>query len=210
MGPYPELENLTLDELIAAFNEPPPEGDDSAVAYYSELAWLISQQGEPGIQFLRQQLPHADEARLLAILPALANSHEVSKELLQSYLSDSHPMVVAEAVRLLAMFNDSEITRQVLALRDHTSPYVRGSVLFYLSRVKSDEAYSMLIEALGDSHFIVREFAVDELDNLGKTEAIPCLKPLLNDTEPDVRQAAQTAIENLEALKTEQGESQRA
>jgi HEAT repeat protein len=55
----------------------------------------------------------------------------------------------------------------------------------------------MLIHALSDQEFIVRENAIDELGELGQPEAIPYLQPLLNDEHPDVRQAAETAIEVL-------------
>jgi HEAT repeat protein len=46
----------------------------------------------------------------------------------------------------------------------------------------------------------VRENAADELGDLDAVAAIPELHQLLVDSHPDVRQAAQTAIEILELI----------
>ena len=51
-----------------------------------------------------------------------------------------------------------------------------------------------MIEALSDPDFIVRENAADELGELGVVEAIPYLRPSLEDACADVRQAAEMAI----------------
>ena len=61
-----------------------------------------------------------------------------------------------------------------------------------------NKALPLLIEALKDPDFIVRENAADELGELYEVEAIPYLHQLLRDSHPHVRQAAQTAIEMLE------------
>ena len=56
----------------------------------------------------------------------------------------------------------------------------------------------MLIAALKDPHYIVRENAIDELDDLEYYQALPDIRALLQPGEhEDVIQAAETAIENL-------------
>ncbi len=49
----------------------------------------------------------------------------------------------------------------------------------------------------------MRENAADELGELSEVEAIPYLRPLLDDAEADVRQAAQTAIAMLEESESD-------
>jgi HEAT repeat protein len=92
---------------------------------------------------------------------------------------------------------NKDIGEQVMALLHHPDPYVKGSVLRYLSQLCPEKAIAELLDALNDSHFIVRERAVDELGELSAAETIPFIRPLLNDPHPHVRQAARTAIDNL-------------
>ena len=66
-----------------------------------------------------------------------------------------------------------------------------------MSKLYPDEAFLLLIEALQDSDEIVRQSAIDEIDELEIIKAIPYIRPLLDDPSPDVRQAAETAIQNL-------------
>ncbi|MGK7949974.1 MAG: HEAT repeat domain-containing protein [Xenococcaceae cyanobacterium] len=66
-----------------------------------------------------------------------------------------------------------------------------------MSKLYPREARSLLLESLQDSHCVVRESAIDEIDELNLVEAIPVLRPLLNDSSIEVRQAAETAIKNL-------------
>lgn len=201
---YPELDQLNLEELIARFEIPPPEGEEYADAYYLEVASLIGQKGEQGVAFLVEQLGKADTARLRAILSALTGAGletPLTAEQLFSYLEDERPEIVAEAVDGLRRQCKKEGTGRVLGLLQHPSPYVRGSVLRFMSQLHPDSALTLLINALKDKHFIVRENAADEMGELGKPEALPHLRSLLTDPNVDVRQAAQTAIEILEAKR---------
>jgi HEAT repeat protein len=93
------------------------------------------------------------------------------------------------------------VSDQVYALRTHPSAYVRGSVLRYMSRYDPRIGAVMLVEALDDPDYIVRENAVDELDQLGVVEAIPRIRERLADDHPDVQRAAATALENLQSLE---------
>lgn len=206
MSFYPELDHLNLEELIARFQSSPVEGEESASVYYPEVALLIGQQGEAGIAFLREEIDRADTERLRAILFALASFQLDAPEFqtrLVSYLQDKRSLIVAEAVDSLCKLGAKDTTNQVLALKEHPSPYVRGSVLRFMRRLHPDKALPLLIEALKDSDFLVRENAADELGELERVEAIPYLCPLLADSHPDVRQAAQTAIEILEESESD-------
>jgi HEAT repeat protein len=107
-------------------------------------------------------------------------------------------MVVAESVWGLAFLKQTTVLERVLPLAAHPSPYVRSSVLDYLISLFPRLAVPRLLESLNDPHFIVRETAVGGLDELEVVEATPLLRKLLADEHPDVRQAAQTALRNLQ------------
>ncbi|HBB35862.1 MAG TPA: hypothetical protein DDZ80_02820 [Cyanobacteria bacterium UBA8803] len=203
MSFYPEFDNLTLEELIDQFQKPLLEQEDELPLYRSELALLIAKQGEKGIVFLLDQIKKADSDRLAGILFALTETpakYLRLSELLLTYLQDSRPMVISSAIDGLSRLGEKDTLDQVLALREHPSPYVRGSVLRFMARLHPDRALPLLLKALKDPHFIVRENAADELGDLDAVAAIPELHELLVDSHPYVRQAAQTAIEILELV----------
>lgn len=206
MSFYPELDHLTLQELIAHFQGSPLEGEEYADVYYQEVANLIGAQGEVGVAFLQGEIKKADTARLRAILFALTEArldNPEFRDLLRSYLQDERPMVVMEAVDSLRMLGDKDSFEQVLALVQHPSPYVRGSVLRYMRCLYPNKALPVLIEALKDPDYIVRENAAEELGELYEVEAIPYLRPLLADSHVDVREAAHTAITMLEESESD-------
>lgn len=206
MSFYPELDHLSLQELITHFQSPPLEGEEYADVYYQEVANLIGAKGEVGIAFLRREIKEADTARLRGILFALTEARLDAPEfrdLLRSYLQDERPMIVMEAVDSLRILDDKDAVEQVRRLLQHPSPVVRGSVLRYMRCLYPNKALPLLIEALKDPDYIVRENAADELGELYQVEAIPYLRPLLTDSEADVRQAARTAIAMLEESESD-------
>jgi HEAT repeat protein len=206
MSFYPELDHLTLQELIVHFQDSPLEGEEYADVYYQEVANLIGAQGDTGIAFLQGEIKKADAVRLQAILFALTEAqldNPEFRDLLRSYLQDERPMIVMEAVDSLRMLGDKDSLEQVLAILQHPSPYVRGSVLRYMRWLYPNKALPLLIEALKDPDYIVRENAADELGELYEGEAIPYLRPLLADSHVDVREAAQTAITMLEESESD-------
>ncbi len=93
--------------------------------------------------------------------------------------------------------DDKNALDRVMSFRNHPVPLVRVNVLQYLSRLHSEQAFSILIEALRDQYPFVREMAADELASLGHAEAIPLLQQLLADPDVHVRESAQNAIEVL-------------
>ena len=204
----PEFNSLSLDQLIDVFHRPSPEGEDYAFEYYSEVALKIRQQGEIGVNALWNDIEKANIDRLRAIIVALsmpaitqpkliplANDRLLKLSgLLKKYLQHDEPFVIMEAIDGLRHLEDRSVVNQVLTLRDHHSPYVRGSVLRYMAKLWPEQSYQLLLNALSDQNFIVRESALDELGELGRPEAIPHIQLLLKDEHPDVQQAATTAL----------------
>jgi hypothetical protein len=211
MGLYPELNDLSLEQLAACFRNVPPSEEGYEAAYLYEVAFRIREKGQPGNSFLWDELGNAGETELRALLFALTLLSEVASDIqplepdmasgleqkLFLYLSDERALVVAESIRGLYSLKQTTALERILPLATHQSPYVRSSVLDYLIKLFPELAIPRLIESLNDPHYIVRYTAIDGLDDLEVVEAIPLLRELLADEHSDVRQAAQTALGNL-------------
>ncbi|MGF1490518.1 MAG: HEAT repeat domain-containing protein [Prochloraceae cyanobacterium] len=202
MGIYSELDRLDLISLIDYWqNVEPLEDREYAASYYSELAFLIVDRGEAGRLFLREQINNSNNEQLGAILYFFSSKkHPLPLNILLKYLEHKSDYVILNAIEGLRMQAEKKAKKEVLKLRFHESQYVRGAVLRYLSRLYSKEARSILIEALKDPGYIVRESAIDEIEELEIIDFIPYIRPLINDPHPHVRQAAATAIKYFENL----------
>lgn len=200
MSFMPELDNLSLDELIARFHGPAIGHEGYEDSYYSEVAHQIwFQHDEAGKAFLLEELERVrdDEIRLRAVLGSLwfLPPHDpVGTQLNLFYLDHANDSIVMEAIDGLAHLEATEAHDRVLAHLAHPSQYVVGAVLRYMSRLFRDEAMPILLEALRDERYIVRECAVDALDELDPPafddEVASHIRPLLDDPHPDVRSAA--------------------
>jgi HEAT repeat protein len=207
MSFYPELDCLNLQDLIKCFQGSPPVAEDSVI-YYTEVAILITKQHEAGIEYLYNIVNSTSDDQLRGIIFALTESPKISekkglenreklRQILFTYLNDERPMIIAEAIDGLSKIGEKKAADNVLKMLQHSSPYVRGSVLRFLTQLLPEKAIPILLDHLKDPHFIVRENAVDELGEIGTPSIICYLQPLLSDSHPDVRQAAQTAIDSL-------------
>lgn len=69
----------------------------------------------------------------------------------------------------------------------------------FLRAVVDDERsiIDILMAALKDGSHIVRENAIDELEELQARDAVPALRLLLDDSHRDVRAAARHALQTL-------------
>ena len=199
MGIYPELDDLDLEGLIHYWHSVGPlDGKEYATSYYNELAFLIQNKGAAGRLFLKEQISKSNGDRLAAILYHLPSKEKpIPVNIILQYLKNEFPLVIAHAIEGLKFQEEKKAKNEVLKLRFHYSPYVRSSVLRFMSKLYPDEAFLLLIEALQDSDEIVRQSAIDRIDELEIIKAIPYIRPLLDDPSPDVRQAAETAIQNL-------------
>jgi HEAT repeat protein len=204
MSFYPELDRLSLAELVDRWNDELPQAYEDANLYYDELANLSVGKGKAGRDYLGDYLASAmshelGSARLGAALCFVPSPEDALPlgELLQ-YLHSSDAHVVSRTVWGLTQQREKDAIEEVLLLKSHPFPQVRGSVLEFLSKLYPELAKPFLLEALHDSSHIVRASAIDELDYLEAVESVADIKWLLTDSHPFVRQAAQTAVENLE------------
>jgi hypothetical protein len=203
----PELDNLSLHELIARFGGPATGHEDEEQVYYDEIAYLMPERhGANGTAFLLRELGQIrdDETRLGAVLGGLRflPPHDpVGIQITRFYLDHANEFIVMEAIDGLAHLEVTEAHDRVLAHLVHPSQYVVGAVLRYMSKLFPDEAKSILHKALSDRRYVVRECAVDELDELDPpafdVEVASHIRPLLGDSHPDVRSAARWYFESL-------------
>jgi len=201
---YPELDSLSLTELKARFRAPPPEDPEDADYYqiwYDEVAIAIRKRDpEEGARFLRGEVAGADPERLTTILLAITWFHERDRgnaDLLIACLEHPDEHVVARAIDGLSWLGGCGLTDRILALIADPRPWVRGAVLRFARRVVPDRAPALLLGALTDPHYVVRENAIDELEDLVYKPALARVEALCADPHPHVRQAALGAIANL-------------
>lgn len=213
---FPELAERTIEELIHAFETDPcltlglPEGDRPQA--YGEVAIKIAQTGERWLDWLIHEIPKRNDLRLHAVLRLRAILLSFSfveetvreqrrpqlRDICLSFAHDERPLIAADAIDSLCSLGDCNGEGEISLLLHHESPYVVGSALRFLSRRDPEKARPLLIDALDSPQPLIRQNAADELDQLGCLEALPRLRRLLNDEDPDVRQAARTAVLNLE------------
>src|ERR1051325_8874254 len=197
------------EELIRRFTSRAQEmkqPTDERETWLMNLAWQIGGIGPKGIRVLLSTIATADDRRLRAILLGLqANAPDLPLKLQErvsaaalALLSDSRPLIVAEAIDVLAAFGHKNSRSRFIGLLEHPSPYVVGSVLRYLARLFPKRAIPILEEALNSPEPIVRQNAIDELDELSYMDALPKIKRHLKDPDRWVRQAARSAVKNLE------------
>ena len=199
MSLYPELDTLSLDKLISRFRGAPVDGKQYATAYYMEVAHTIRREmGKEGVTFLKNEFDNVkDVPRLRALISALA-ARPANKSLehrLLSLLKDKRPLIIMESIDGLRLLKSRRAHGDIKKLFNTRSPFVRGGVLRYMTRLYPDRALPLLVKAVKDTHYIVRQVAADELGEIGNAKAIFYLRPLLKDKNADVKQAASTALE---------------
>jgi HEAT repeat protein len=210
MAFFDDVETRSIPELMRAFDASghPPDivpVEDRAL-WYQEAARRIAQSGTAGLDFLLDHAVARDDDVVGGVLlglsfagkEAVARRRAHVREVLLNHLADTNPLLVSQAIDSLNSLGFTETAEQILPLLRDDSPYVVGSVLRYISHHDPARAQPLLLDALGSAEPIVRQNAVDELDELACLAALPRIRPLLNDVDEDVRWAAQTAVHNLE------------
>jgi hypothetical protein len=204
-SPFRDVEPIELMTQFLGYSTPKVPKEEYEL-WIQELAVAIAQAGREGADWLLAFAPYADELRLRAILLAMTCVAEKLSEKQREYLcgfarhllADKRPMIVAEAIDTLTRLGCRKAKEHIATLSRHSSPYVRGSVLRYFARRHPKEAVPLLERALNSKQPVVRQNAVDELDEMNYTPALAKIKRLLEDPDEDVRQAARTAVEHLE------------
>lgn len=209
MSFFPILEAKPLPELVSLFTaDPAATAPDETDLFLQELAIRIAQSGNEGVEFLLESFVKADRQRRKAILSSFGfvdrNSNKelldrIRLEVLRS-LSSSDSDLIAAGVDSANGLGFLDLAESIQPLLNHESAFVVGSVLRFLSAHFPSEAKHVLVAALKSPQPIVRQNAIDELDELECKEALPFIIELLNDPDKSVRDAAHWAVEHLEAV----------
>jgi len=197
---FPEIEGLDLKKLMTLFAGPPLDGDEFGAIYYQALAVAIRKHGAEGINFLISELEHADENRLRGVLVGLTVPPLLEPDvgdLITAYLADNRPLVVADAIRSLSSQDNTKVAERVLDLARHPSGFVRGAVLDFAARLVRGRAKPLLTSGLQDPDYVVRESAADAIGDFAYKDLKENLLELRSDPNPDVRQAVETALKQL-------------
>jgi HEAT repeat protein len=198
-----ELERESTETLARLMRRPLTPEELDAFDHH-DVAWILSKRGLEGLEILVGQLGARDEAILRAAIfgvTASPGGAVVYYERIVELCDDERPGVVTEAVYGFAHARVRHARAKIDELSKHPAGSVRGAVIHYVARTDPRRGYARALEAIRDPEPIVRECAADALDDLGRPEAIPALKALVDDSTSSVRQAARTAIENLSRLR---------
>lgn len=189
-----------LSYLTHAFEDDTVIDRTYLASFYEDLVDAILATGPKGTEYLLAHLASLDPIRLAVVLPvlaAVAPSEPFVLLMLHQSLDSSTPALVLAALN--GLINAREWSRRDIAerLRTHADPGVRGAVLRYIVGCDGPAALPALLLALSDPHPVIRETAVDAIDELDVVEALPHLEQLTADPDHNVRDAATAATAHL-------------
>lgn len=188
------ITDMTIDELVALFSCNMNDAD-----FYDVVAYNICLQ-DP--EYLIYHINYLTGKRLRSAIFGLgfySGNIDNIIYLLNRYLGSNDPLVVSEIIYVYTRIKYISAWDNLKHFISHESPFIRSAMLKY-STICLDQKQSKkeLIEHLKDCHYLVRESAIDELGEIGLTEVVPYLLPLLDDPHKDVRDAAKDAISSLD------------
>ncbi|MGK7945264.1 MAG: HEAT repeat domain-containing protein [Microcystaceae cyanobacterium] len=131
---------------------------------------------------------------------ALAKSGKTAiPELLKILTSPDHPQSIKGHVSWALGFMGSQARDPLLAVMSSDSEEVRMAVVSAFSNIAEEQpedqqAFQVLIDALGDTSVNVRAEAASALGKLGRSEAIPHLINMLTSSQSDNRKASALAL----------------
>lgn len=205
----PELKHLRIRELLAAFRErrpklrPPLFLRDS---FCDEVAYELVKRGTRGIESLLNELESCDELKFRSALCALSSVKATTRHkqlvraisrVVKSAFRDQRPFIKAEALGGFVTLKIRVKMAEVAPLLESKTPYLATKALTYVCELYPQCSMAALGAALKSAHFLVRETAVDEIDDRHLVQFLPAISRLRRDRHSDVRQAVETAWRHL-------------
>lgn len=164
-----------------------------------QIALAIRRLGIRGIEWVREQVTRGPAPDLVPTVVFAMSSPFIQEGWAYDYLirmlSSPDPTIVFETVEALRRAQ-VDLAGDMIALYESPDPLVRGAVLRMIVGRRPD-ADDYIRKALNDESYLVRESAVDLIDEQCLVQYIGDLHQLLNDEHEDVREAALTAVRNL-------------
>lgn len=112
-------------------------------------------------------------------------------------LQDPAPSVRSRAVQLLGFLGTSEVSIPVSTLLWDPVAEVQSSAAFALGGLGGPDALNLLVAGLNSGDWITRMNIIRALVNLGDPESADTLKKMLDDSNADVRKAANRGLFSL-------------
>jgi HEAT repeat protein len=132
----------------------------------------------------------------LNIMMALgALRSDQAADFLVSELKNPYPALRNEVVRSLGRINDKATYKNIAAMLKDEAESVQVIAADVAGALKIKEAAPALMENLTSPASVVRRSAVQALGNIGDSSMTAVLRPLLDDTDDSVKEAARKAIE---------------
>jgi hypothetical protein len=180
---------------VAAAPPAPPAPDSDKPAAETEVRRRLA-----GLQARIAAMDPEQKRRMQEEQTAWAEALE--PELLEQ-LGDPDPTLRADAVADLPLegegaLGEERFQRLASILEEDPDPRVRSAALERLSELRRPEALRLLVDGLSDPEPPVVLSAIGALEDADDPSVIPDLEPLLQDSDPEIREAADRAIGWLE------------
>jgi hypothetical protein len=188
----PVLFRLTVGRPVSveAAQQPQPERSDD------------ERQASSQTESLRQYVRAMDPEKRQRLLDEYAAEAEAMEPELLELLKDPDPAVRADAVSELPIHGEggkaAARLQRMRGLMEDPDSHVRLAVLDRLGESSSPETVDSMIFALSDPSRDVVLAAIVELEDADDPSAIPHLEALLQDRDPEIREAAEFAIDWLQ------------
>ena len=204
MSLYPEMEEASLDQLILWWNSDIPKWADDRRLFMDEVAFAMTELGQPGIEYLKQFVLSNDIEWRKSSVYFLADKSIMDEETV-SFLKDAYFEDDPELkwIALLGFIKieqfpfPRELVEQNLGSLNQS---LSGYAMIYLSYAYPDETDLILRNGLLNNRPKVRMMACDEIGDRNLTQLRNDVERLRTDPDRDVRQAANTALEGFDWL----------
>jgi HEAT repeat protein len=194
MLPYSYIYNASLGQLMRWWEGVDPLPVDFDEDGIVEVACALSAHPSEGVAVLKRYLDAGDQLRRRSALYSLAwpevADEEVRSALLRAFYSEERE------IRYTALWGFIHLSHYPLT-RDTLTPLLDGEdqlmaalIMVYLSHACSEDAVSILREALKSQNPRMREFACDEIGDRDIGELKSEMRLLLADKDVSVAQAA--------------------
>ena len=154
--------------------------------------------GNDIVDLLREELRHNSYRRRMAAATNLGRLRDTeSVTALIELLGDPQPGVREMALFSLGILGDSAAIEPIVALLDYYDPDVRYRAVVALCDLGYTHLEDVLIDAMSDESYGVREHALSQLRHVGTPRAMPVVTVALLEREPDMQQMAEECLDRL-------------
>ncbi len=169
-----------------------------AVRMEAQIAMVFLQQYE-GLHFFEELAYPLTEWHQVKLLQLLASQQIPSEEVITRWLHSSNASVVQFALKLIGEQHASNFQHEVIACLSHPDETVRRQAISCLGEIPSGLASTALKKLfLTEADKDLQMTILTELSKTGAPEDLPFLQELQQNSDADIRLAADQAIRHLQ------------